>query len=59
MWKLYNETNALKSEAGEQLNVYFLTPVSKKVSPGESAIVFARNMTADIPVPILGLLRLL
>lgn len=30
MWKLYNETNALKSEAGEQLNVYFLTPVSKK-----------------------------
>lgn len=43
MWKLYNETNALKSEAGEQLNVYFLTPVSKKVSPGDSAVVISRS----------------
>lgn len=32
MWKIYNETNALKSELGEDLNQYFLKPVDKKVS---------------------------
>ncbi|ORX33607.1 SNF2 family N-terminal domain-domain-containing protein [Kockovaella imperatae] len=31
MWKLYNDTNALKSEAGEDLNQYFLKPVDRKV----------------------------
>ena len=32
MWKLFNETNALKSENDEDLNQYFLKPVDKRVS---------------------------
>ena len=32
MWKIYNDTNALKSELNEDLNQYFLKPVDKKVS---------------------------
>lgn len=32
MKRLYDETNALKSEVGEDLNVYFLKAVDKKVS---------------------------
>ena len=31
MWKLYNEANALQSEAGEDYNQYFLKPVDRKV----------------------------
>jgi hypothetical protein len=31
MWKLYNETNAQKSDVGEDLNVFFIDPVDKKV----------------------------
>ena len=33
MWKIFNETNAQKSETGEDLNQYFLKPVDRKVSP--------------------------
>ena len=31
MWSVYNETNALKTELGEDLNQYFLKPVDKRM----------------------------
>lgn len=32
MRRLYDQTNAQKSEVGEDLNQYFIKPVDKKVS---------------------------
>jgi len=40
MWKLYNETNSLKSDADEDLNQYFLKPVDKKVCWDLAIITF-------------------
>lgn len=33
MNRMYASVNALKSDAGEDLNTFFLKPVDKKVSP--------------------------
>ncbi|KAK1926202.1 putative chromatin structure remodeling complex protein STH1 [Papiliotrema laurentii] len=39
MWKLYNETNAQKSDVGEDLNVFFIDPVDKKLYPDYYQII--------------------
>ncbi|WWC97135.1 hypothetical protein V866_004014 [Kwoniella sp. B9012] len=39
MRKLFDETNKLKSEVGEDLNQFFLTPVSKRDYPDYYAII--------------------
>ncbi|WWD22363.1 hypothetical protein CI109_106854 [Kwoniella shandongensis] len=39
MMKLYNQTNALKSDLGEDLNQFFVTPVSKKDYPDYYVVI--------------------
>ena len=57
MWKLYNETNALKTEVGEDLNQYFLKPVDKKVS--RLSLPSGSRVLDLIRLLSLGILRLL
>ncbi|KAK8845417.1 hypothetical protein IAR55_006130 [Kwoniella newhampshirensis] len=39
MMKLYNETNALKSDLGEPLNQFFISPVSKRDYPDYYVVI--------------------